>query len=42
MAQFKYKEQHGVIVLVPDEAAQKETFESLKKLGYNNLKIVSV
>ena len=42
MTNFKYKERHGVIVLVPDEAAQKETFESLKKLGYKNLKIVSV
>lgn len=42
MANFKYKEQHGVIVIVPGEKEQKEAFESLKKLGYNNLKIVSV
>lgn len=42
MANFKYKEQHGVIVIVPGEKEQKETFERLKELGYNNLKIVSV
>ena len=42
MAKFKYKEQHGVIVIVSGEKEQKEAFESLKKMGYNNLKIVSV
>lgn len=41
MSNFKYKEQHAVIIKVGSEKEQKELFEKLKKQGYN-LKIVSV
>lgn len=42
MTKFKYKEQHAVIIKCDDERDQKATFERLKKLGYNQLKVVSV
>ncbi|WP_255365514.1 hypothetical protein [Bizionia sp. APA-3] len=42
MSTFNYKEQHAVIVKCSSENEQKETFEKLKKLGYNDLKLVSV
>lgn len=40
--QFKYKEQHAVIVKCSSEGEQKQTFEKLKKQGYKDLKLVSV
>lgn len=42
MSNFKYKEQHAVIVKCGSEEEQKSTFEKLKKLGFNDLKVVSV
>ncbi|WP_262904343.1 hypothetical protein [Chryseobacterium rhizoplanae] len=42
MADFKYKEQHAVIIKVDSEKEQKELFDKLKKMGFKNLKIVSV
>ena len=42
MNNFKYKEQHAVIVKCSNENEQKRIFEKLKKLGYNDLKVVSV
>lgn len=42
MSNFKYKEQHAVIIKVGSEKEQKELFEKLKKEGYKDLKIVSV
>lgn len=42
MSNFKYKEQHAVIIRVNSEQEQKELFEKLKKMGFNDLKIVSV
>ncbi|WP_262691655.1 hypothetical protein [Epilithonimonas vandammei] len=42
MSNFKYKEQHAVIVKVSSEKEQKEVFENLKKLGFKDLKVVSV
>lgn len=42
MANFKYKEQHAVIIKVCNEKEQKELFEKLKKMGFKDLKIVSV
>lgn len=39
---FNYKEQHAVIVKCSSEDEQKKVFEELKKLGYNNIKVVSV
>lgn len=42
MGKYTYREQHAVAVVVQTEKEQKETFERLKELGYNNLKIVSV
>lgn len=39
---FNYKEQHAIIVKCNSENEQKEVFERLKKLGFNNLKLVSV
>ena len=40
--QFSYKEQHAIIVRVDTEDEQKKVFEKLQKLGFKNLKIVSV
>lgn len=42
MSKFNYKEQHAVIVKCSSEMAQKEVFEKLKKMGFKDLKIVSV
>lgn len=42
MSKFKYKEQHAVIVRCRNVEHQKEVFEKLKKIGFKNLKIVSV
>ena len=42
MSNFKYKEQHAVMIKVGSEKEQKELFEKLKKQGYKDLKIVSV
>lgn len=42
MEKFTYKEQHAVIVKCDNETEQKKVFDELKKLGYKNLKIVSV
>lgn len=42
MSKFKYKEQHAVIIKVATEKEQKELFEKLKKMGFKDLKIVSV
>lgn len=41
MAEFKYKEQYGVIVMCEGEAHQKEVYEKLLKQGYK-LKVVTV
>tara|TARA_R100000789_G_scaffold93284_1_gene92366 strand:+ start:433 stop:567 length:135 start_codon:yes stop_codon:yes gene_type:complete len=40
--QFKYKEQHAVIVKCDSEVEQKQLYTKLKKLGFNDLKVVSV
>jgi len=42
MSKFNYKEQHAVIVRCGSEKEQKQLFERLKKLGFNDLKVVSV
>lgn len=42
MSKFNYKEQHAVIVKCSSEDEQKKVFEQLKKLGFKDLKIVSV
>ncbi len=42
MSEFKYQEQHAVIVKCSSDKEQKEIFEKLKKLGFQNLKVVSV
>ena len=42
MAKFKYKEQHAIIIKVSSEQEQKELFEKLQKMGFTNLKVVSV
>jgi hypothetical protein len=42
MKTFKYKEQHAVVVKCSSEKEQKAIFEKLKKMGFKNLKIVSV
>lgn len=42
MSGFNYKEQHAVIIKVDSEKEQKKLFDKLKKMGFNNLKIVSV
>lgn len=42
MSEFKYKEQHAVIIKVDSEKEQKELFEKLQKMGFKNLKVVSV
>lgn len=39
---FNYKEQHAIIIKVATEKEQKELFEKLKAMGFENLKIVSV
>ncbi len=39
---FNYKEQHAVIVRCDSEKEQEVIFKKLKKLGFNNLKLVSV
>lgn len=40
--QFKYREQHAVIVKCSSEDEQEQIFEKLKELGFNDLKLVSV
>jgi len=42
MSKFTYKEQHAVIVKCSNEDEQRKTFEELKKMGYKDLKLVSV
>ena len=42
MAKFKYKEQHAIIIKGSSEQEQKELFEKLQKMGFTNLKVVSV
>lgn len=42
MSKFNYKEQHAVIVKCASEKEQKKLFERLRKLGFNDLKVVSV
>lgn len=42
MSEFKYKEQHAVIIKVDNEQEQKELFEKLKQMGFKKLKVVSV
>lgn len=42
MAKFTYKEQHAVVIKCSSEADQKKVFERLKKLGFINIKLVSV
>lgn len=42
MSKFNYKEQHAVIVKCSNEDEQKRVFEQLKRLGFKDLKIVSV
>lgn len=42
MANFTYKEQHAVIVKCSSEEQQKEVFDKLKEMGFNDLKVVSV
>ncbi len=42
MGNFNYKEQHAVIVKCTSEDEQKEVFEKLKEMGFNDLKVVSV
>lgn len=42
MANFNYKEQHAVIVKCSSEEQQKEVFDKLKEMGFNDLKVVSV
>ncbi|WP_372472667.1 hypothetical protein AB4865_07550 [Capnocytophaga sp. ARDL2] len=42
MSEFKYKEQHAVIIKVDSEQEQKKLFEKLKQMGFKNLKVVSV
>ena len=42
MGNFNYKEQHAVIVKCSSEDEQKEVFEKLKEMGFNDLKVVSV
>ena len=42
MAKFNDKEQHAIIIKVSSEQEQKELFEKLQKMGFTNLKVVSV
>lgn len=42
MKNFKYREQHGVVIKCSSEKEQKEIFEKLKKMGIKDLKLVSV
>lgn len=42
MSKFNYKEQHAVIVKCSSEDEQKQIFEKLKKMGFKDLKLVSV
>jgi endonuclease III-like uncharacterized protein len=39
---FNYQEQHAVIVKCSSEEHQKKVFNKLKKMGFENLKVVSV
>lgn len=42
MSDFNYKEQYAVVVKCSSEDEQKRVFELLKKMGLNDLKVVSV
>ena len=41
MAEFKYKQQYGVVVICKDEAQQRDIYERLRAEGYT-LKVVAV
>lgn len=41
-SKFDYKEQHAIVVKCGSEEEQKKLFEKLKKMGINDLKLVSV
>lgn len=36
----RYREQYGVIVICPDETAQKQVFEGLQAIAGTKLKVV--
>lgn len=42
MSDFNYKEQYAVVAKCSSEDEQKRIFELLKKMGLNDLKVVSV
>ena len=42
MSDFNYKEQYAVVVKCSSEDEQKRIFELLKRMGLNDLKVVSV
>ena len=39
---FKYRQQFGIVVVLPDEAAQARAYEDLKRAGFQKLKVVTV
>lgn len=40
--EFKYREQHAVVVKVQTEEEQKKAYEALLQLGFKDIKVVSV
>lgn len=39
---YRYRQQYGIVVVLPDEAAQAKAYNDLKRAGFDKLKVVTV
>ena len=39
---YRYRQQYGIVVVLPDETAQAKAYERLKRAGFDKLKVVTV
>ncbi|MCX7563785.1 hypothetical protein OS176_09610 [Xanthomonadaceae bacterium XH05] len=39
---YRYRQQYGIVVVLPDEAAQAKAYNDLKRAGFQKLKVVTV
>ena len=39
---YRYRQQYGIVVVLPDEAAQAKAYDRLKRAGFDKLRVVTV
>lgn len=39
---YRYRQQYGIVVVLPDEQAQAKAYSDLKRAGFQKLKVVTV